>query len=137
MSGQVLKTVYITKESYLSSLTGKYCFCLHKWYIEKCFSDLKKQKKTPTSPTTKLKMPRHRVFIMWSYLGSFQTDTLVVIPFFIKLFIEHDNDIGAQAVTRYMVTRQDKMNKNYAGIIFTKIVMNWFTADDQIYIKSI
>ena len=44
--------------------------------------------------------------------------------FFIKLVIEHDNDIGAQAVTRDMVTRQDKLNKNYAGIMFMKIVMN-------------
>ena len=47
-----------------------------------------------------------------------------MITFFIELVVKHDNDIGAQAVTRDMVTRQDKMNKNYAGMLFTKIVMN-------------
>ena len=30
-----------------------------------------------------------------------------------------------QADTKAMVTRQDKENKNYVGLIFTKIIMNW------------
>jgi hypothetical protein len=74
---------------------------------------------------------------MWLYSGNFQTDTLVVITFFIELVVKHDNDIGAQAVTRDMVTRQDKMNKNYAGMLFTKIAMNWIMENDQINTKSL